>query len=369
MINSILLNNFYITTTVFFVVSILAILMDELIGEVPSNIHPVVFIGKLTNFFKNIYIKLDSYLSGLYLLLSVVVVFLIVSYIVLLIITYLPLIITIILFALLLSSTFSINLLLSSAEHVRILLENREIFAAREAVSQLVSRDLSGLNQNYVISATIESLTENVTDSVISPLFYYFVLGFLIIIFNCYNHLFDYSYIVTNLNLFVLNNMQIDANRVVIDLIFVCIIIAYLFRIANTQDAMVGYKTKKYIKIGFVPAICDDLLNFIPARITGYLMILSARILGMDWRNGLRIMRRDARACESPNSGYPMAAAAGSLSIQLIKRNNYILGDPIKRIEPYDIRRAYNLSRWTIFLFILFQFIILFLILIVMWII
>ena len=366
MINNILLNNFYTTTTVFFVVSILAILFDELIGEFPSNIHPVVFIGNLTEYFKRIYIKYDSYFSGLALLLSVILVFGLISYVLFFIMGYLPLIITIILFSLFLSSTFSINLLLESAENIRHLLDNHEITHARDAVSQLVSRDMRGLNRNYIISATIESLTENVTDSVISPLFYYFFLGFLIIVINCYNHLFDYSYIVNNLNLFVFNNMSITSNRIVFDLLFVCILIAYIFRIVNTQDAMVGYKNDKYRKIGFFPAIVDDILNFIPARITGYLMILSARILGMDWQNGLRIMRRDARACDSPNSGYPMSAAAGCLSIQLIKKDHYILGDPIKRVDSYDIRRAYNLSRWTIFLFIVFQFIILFLILIIM---
>ena len=85
----------------------------------------------------------------------------------------------------------------------------------------------------------------------------------------------------------------------------------------------------------------------------------------MDWRNSYQTLKHDAKNCDSPNSGYTMAACAGALGIQLSKKSHYKIGYPFKRLESYDIRRAYNLSRWTIFLYILIQIFLTILILII----
>lgn len=114
---------------------------------------------------------------------------------------------------------------------------------------------------------------------------------------------------------------------------------------------MVGYKNDELKDIGFVPAKIDDVLNFIPSRIAGVYVVLSAYVLKLNWKNSYRIMRRDAKNCPSPNSGYTMASAAGALDIQLIKKDTYILGDENKNIEIKDIENAVNLSRITITLF------------------
>ena len=107
----------------------------------------------------------------------------------------------------------------------------------------------------------------------------------------------------------------------------------------------------KVIHIGFFPAKIDDVLNYIPSRIAGVFMVISAYLLNLDAKNAYKIMRRDARNCPSPNSGYTMATTAGALNIQLIKKDTYILGDDNKDITKEDISRAISLSRLTIRLF------------------
>ena len=114
---------------------------------------------------------------------------------------------------------------------------------------------------------------------------------------------------------------------------------------------MLGYKTDELIDIGFVPAKLDDILNFIPSRIAGVFIVISAYLLNLDGKNAYKVMMRDARKCPSPNSGYTMATTAGALNIQLIKKDTYILGDDNKDITKEDISKAVSLSKITINLF------------------
>lgn len=355
MINIFLYDNFFITFILFFTVFVIAVILDKVIGEFPNNIHPVVLIGKLIELLKRFFIDMNLYLSGIFLFIGVFVVFFIINYALYQVVIYLPILFVVVIFGTLLSQSFSIKVLLDSAERIRYTLEQKDLNTSRREVSKLVSRPTENLQRNDLISATIESLTENITDSVVAPIFYYFAFGLIVISVFCYYHLFDNSFIITNLNLFVINNYGIDPNNNVIDIIFLSVLFAFVYRVINTMDAMVGYKNEKYKKIGYIPAIVDDIVNLIPARISGYLMIIASYILGMDWKNAYRILKRDARNCDSPNSGYTMAACAGALDIRLEKKNNYVMGDPFKQIDTYDIRRAYNLSRWTIFLYLLLQ--------------
>ena len=192
---------------------------------------------------------------------------------------------------------------------------------ARQLVSYLVSRDTNELTESFIVSATIESLTENITDSYIAPVFYYFIFGLIIL------------YYPINDNLYYL------------------LLIPMFYRISNTMDAMLGYKTEELKNIGYVPAKIDDILNYIPARIAGLFVVVSAFLLNLDGKNAYKIMRRDARKCPSPNSGFTMATTAGALNIQLIKKDTYILGDDNKVITKDDISKAVNLSKLTILLF------------------
>ena len=122
---------------------------------------------------------------------------------------------------------------------------------------------------------------------------------------------------------------------------------------------MLGYKTDELINIGYFPAKLDDILNYVPSRISGVFVIISAYILRYNGKNAYRIMKRDARKCPSPNSGYTMATAAGALDIQLIKKDTYILGDNTHEISVLDITKAIKLTSMTIGLFTIFILIIL----------
>ena len=116
---------------------------------------------------------------------------------------------------------------------------------------------------------------------------------------------------------------------------------------------MVGYKSDELINIGFIPAKIDDILNYIPSRIAGLFVIISSFFLNYNYRNAYKILKRDARKCPSPNSGFTMASSAGALDIQLVKLDTYVLGDKNKNIEINDISKAVKLSKLTIFLFTL----------------
>ena len=298
---------------------LLSLAIDIIFGELPTKIHPVVIMGSIIEFFKKIFINIKNKLSGLLVVLCVLIVSSIILYIIYLICSF-NVILLFIMFSILLSSTFSVNMLLQTAVDVKNALDE-SIDKARQLVSYLVSRDTDELTESFIVSATIESLTENITDSYVAPVFYYFI--FALIIFVC----------------------PIDNG------LFYLLLVPMFYRIFNTMDAMLGYKTTELSNIGYFPAKIDDILNLIPSRISGIFMVISAYLLKLDGKNAYKIMIRDARKCPSPNSGYTMATVAGALNIQLIKKNTYILGDSNKDITADDISKAVKLSKVTIILF------------------
>lgn len=295
--------------------------IDVILGELPTKIHPVVIIGSIISFFKKIFINIKNKLSGLLLVLATVLVVSIILYILFVVFSFND-VLLFILFIILLSSTFSVNMLLKTAIDVKNDLDE-SIDKARKSVSYLVSRSTGELTESFIVSAVIESLTENITDSYVAPMFYYAVFGVIILLNPLENQL------------------------------YYLLLIPMLYRIFNTLDAMVGYQTDELKDIGFFAAKIDDILNYIPSRIAGIYIVISAYLLKFDGKNSYKIMRRDARNCPSPNSGYTMATTAGALNIQLIKKDTYILGDASKEINKDDITKAVNLSKVTIILFTL----------------
>ena len=290
---------------------ILSLLLDIFFGEPPSFLHPVVYMGKIINFLKPHLIKNENKISGFYLTFILLSLFLIPTYFIIQF-TQFNFLIYILISALILFTTFAIKELLSTVQRVKNDIKS-DINQARKSVSYLVSRDTSHLTREELISATIETLTENITDSVISPLFYTLFLG-------------------------VLGGVT--------------------YRVINTLDAMVGYKNKEYINIGWFPARLDDIVNFLPARLTGILIIFSALLMGLNWRRSYYTMMKDAKKTPSPNSGYPMAAAAGALGIRLEKKSYYTLGESINSLNECVIDQALLLSEVTIILFILLSIVI-----------
>ena len=293
--------------------------IDVIFGELPGRIHPVVIMGSIINFFKNIFIGIRNKSSGLLVVVCSGIAVSVILFVIYLI-CKINIILLFIVFTILLSSTYSVKMLLQTAIDVKYDLDE-DIDKARKSVSYLVSRDTEELTESFIVSAVIESLTENITDSYVAPVFYYFIFAS-IILFN-----------------------PIDYR------LYFLLLVPMLYRLSNTMDAMLGYKTDELINIGFFAAKIDDVLNYIPSRIAGIFVVISAYLLRLDGKNSFRIMMRDARNCPSPNSGYTMASTAGALNIQLTKKETYILGDNNKEITREDISRAVDLSKLTIIMF------------------
>ena len=305
---------------------IISLLIDLILGELPTKIHPVVIIGKIIDFLKNIFIRFKNRWSGFFTTLFTIIISCLFLFIIMIISSVNDYLI-IIIYSIILSSTYSIKMLLSTAKSIENDLK-KDIDKARKSVSYLVSRDTDELTESFIVSATIESMTENITDSYIAPIFYFAVISIIFIIFD--------------INYFI-----------------VLLFVPFIYRLSNTLDAMLGYKTDELINIGYFPAKLDDILNYVPSRISGVFVIISAYILRYNGKNAYRIMKRDARKCPSPNSGYTMATAAGALDIQLIKKDTYILGDNTHEISVLDITKAIKLTSMTIGLFTIFILIIL----------
>lgn len=289
---------------------LLAILLDLTWGEPPSSIHPVVWMGKIIDILKPNLLELKNKWSGIILTVILLSLFVIPTYFILKFVQF-NVVVYIAVGGFILFVTFAIKGLITSVQQVRTQLDT-DIGQARESVSYLVSRDTTKLSEGELVSAAVESLTENITDSVISPLFYTLIFG-------------------------VLGGMA--------------------YRVVNTLDAMVGYKDEENIDIGWFPARLDDLLNYIPARITGIFMVISAAFLALDWRGSYRTMIQDAGKTPSPNSGYPMAAAAGALGVKLEKKGVYILGEEKNILDKDVIDEALLLSKITIIFFLTVSFI------------
>jgi adenosylcobinamide-phosphate synthase len=196
---------------------------------------------------------------------------------------------------------FALRMLAEAGRAVRLPLEQHELPAARQALQSLVSRDRSQLSAELAAAAAIESLAENLSDSVVAPLFYYALFG---------------------------------------------LPGAALYRLCNTFDSMIGYHGR-YEYLGKAAARLDDLLNLLPSRLSALLIIGCAPLFGGDQRLAWHIWRRDARKTASPNAGQPMAAMAGALGIQLEKVGHYQLGDAERLPIPDDIRKA-ELMIWRV---------------------
>ena len=289
------------------IIIIIALMVDLIFGELPAKIHPVVWMGKLIDYFKDYLIKYRSKISGIILTLLIALIFTLATYVLLYLLAFNH-VVYILFSALILSTTFAIKALLDSANGIKSDL-SIDIDKARKSMSYLVSRRTTELSKEEIISAAIETLTENITDSVIAPLFYAYIFS---------------------------------------------VPGAVAYRVINTLDAMVGYKTPENMEIGWFPAKTDDVLNYIPARITGFLIVVASALLRKNWKNAYSIMKRDARNPESPNSGYPMAAAAGALGIKLKKIDHYEIGDDIEVLNPDKISEAVLLSEVTVGLFLVF---------------
>lgn len=195
-------------------------------------------------------------------------------------------------------------------------LERKDIISARKKLSFIVGRDTHSLGDREVIRATVETVSENIVDGIISPLFYAFIGG---------------------------------------------APLALAYKAINTLDSMVGYKTELYKDFGWASAKIDTLANFIPARLSALFLPLASLLAGKDALNSWRIARRDGRKNPSPNSGIPEAAMAGALGVQLGGLNYYdsktnlkpFIGDDIFALEAGHIKESVKISYISSALFLI----------------
>ena len=291
-----------------------ALLLDFLIGDPKTKYHPTAWIGKLiavlVPFSRNNSPKKELF-GGILIVFTVVVIVstLLVALdfgINLLTIDIVSLVVSIVVGSILLKTTIAIRGMQKHALSVVDALEKDDLDSARNHLSMIVKRNTKDLDKNHISSAVLESVSENTVDGVTGPLFYYAVFG---------------------------------------------LPGAFVYRAINTIDSMIGYKTSLFRNIGWFGANCDTILNYIPSRLTGLVMILSALILGYNWKESFYIMKRDGKKLESPNAGFPIAALAGALGTKLEKINYYAVGDGNIEFTKSHIISAIRLMKVSSILF------------------
>jgi adenosylcobinamide-phosphate synthase len=291
-----------------------AILIDLIFGDPKNRYHPTAWIGtliaKFTTLVKHqnpIFEKIGGVL--IIVIISSIVILLLLSLdfgISLIFTDYISLVVSVLVGIMLLKSTIAIRGMEKHAINVLESLENNNLNMARNHLSMIVKRNTTNLDKNHVLSGVLESISENTVDGITGPMFYYAFFG---------------------------------------------LPGAFFYRIVNTADSMIGYKNDLFKNLGWFTATCDTILNYIPSRLTGLMMIISAAILHNNWRHSYKIMMRDGKKTESPNAGYPMAALAGALETKFEKINHYKLGDGEIILTKQHVISAINIMKLTSVLF------------------
>jgi adenosylcobinamide-phosphate synthase len=288
---------------------LIALLIDAVFGEVQDRVHPTVWMGKVISFLKP---RIRSSnpsrekAGGILLALCVMALFAVPTFAVLVLVRqFLGWIPYIIVAAILLKMTFAVKCMGKYTLPIAKALENGDVDEAKSFLHYIVRRDPSTLSERHVISAAVESIAESTTDGVTSPFFYFALFG---------------------------------------------VPGAVAYRVVNTLDSMVGYRDASHVNIGWFSANLDTIANYIPTRLTAAMMVVSAMLLGEDWRGSWRIIHRDRHCMQSVNAGWTIAAMAGALSTQLEKPGYYKLGDD-HGLMPQHIRRTLRIMNLTVVLF------------------
>lgn len=301
---------------------VFAIAIDFTVGDPKNKFHPTawigILIGKLIPMARNDSEKIARFL-GILLTISVVTLVAVVLYLISiglyslesdnsnfglfdLITTTLTIVIT----GILLKTTIAIKGMERHAQLIIDALSKNNLDDARVKLSMIVKRDTKNLDRQHIISATLESISENTVDGITGPLFYFAIFG---------------------------------------------LPGAFVYRTINTIDSMIGYKTEQFRNLGWFGANCDKILNYLPSRITSLVMVFAAMILGKNWKHSLEIMKRDSSKTESPNAGYPMATLAGALGTRFEKIDHYVLGDGKMEFTENHFKSAISIMRLTTILF------------------
>jgi adenosylcobinamide-phosphate synthase len=252
-----------------------AFLLDLAVGDPPSLPHPVVLMGKFIVWGERVLWSGKAYrdfLAGMFLSLTLIALGAGATWTLLCFLAYLPPLIAFLLTAALASTTLATRSLLAAITRIETPLRLGDLEEARGNLAHIVGRDTCVLNQDKVLRASLESLAENTSDGIVAPLFYLFLGG---------------------------------------------IPLAMAYKAVNTLDSMVGYRTERYLYFGKFAARLDDVANFVPARLTAFLMVIATFLVRLNAGLAVRVLWRDHANHLSPNAGYPEATLAGALGIRL----------------------------------------------------
>jgi len=297
------------------------IILDLVIGDPDFIPHPVVIIGKMISFLEerlnnNSKTKMNEILRGSILTTIIVLVSYFSTFFILKMVydlnQFLGIIITVYLF----STTIAIKGLAEAGNGIYQALISGDLELARQKTAMIVGRDTENISKSDIIRATVETIAENTSDGIIAPLFFFFLGG---------------------------------------------VPMAMTYKAVNTMDSMLGHKNNKYLYFGRPSAKLDDLVNYIPARITAYIFWFLALLPNYDSKKAWKIIKRDAQKHPSPNAGYPEAAAAGALSIRLGGINYYqgkkefraYLGDDLSPEDIKEIKKMIKLMYYSTAFFII----------------
>lgn len=291
---------------------IFGFIIDFILGDPYSLPHPIRLIGTLISalekftrkHFKNLRV------GGVFLAVTVLVLSTAIPFLILFLSYKLNIILGIVIESIFCYYLIAPKCLRDESMKVYRAIKENDTEKARKAVSMIVGRDTASLDQCGIIRAAVETVAENTSDGVTAPIMYMSLGG---------------------------------------------AVLGFFYKATNTMDSMLGYKNEKYADLGRFAAKLDDVLNFIPSRLTAMAMILSAYILKMNVRNAFKIWKRDRRKHASPNSAQTESVCAGALDIRLagdayyfgeLHKKDYI-GDDNRPIENEDIRRANRLMYCT----------------------
>ena len=297
---------------IFFIKIWIAYVLDLIFGDPQNVVHPVQVIGKIISAGEKVLLrKKYKFLAGAVLNIFTVSITYTLMYLISKSVKISVFFMIIEIY--LMYTIFSINSLAREGNRVYRILKEGDIEKARKDLSYLVSRDTETMDEKMIIRSTMETISENTVDGIVAPMFYMFLGG---------------------------------------------MPLAMAYKAINTLDSMVGYKNEKYMDFGKFSAKVDDAANFIPARITGILIVLASMILGYDYKNSLKIFIRDRKNHSSPNSGHAEAGVAGALGVQFGGRVSYfgkevdkpVIGDKTKDFELEDIRKNIRIMYVTSFL-------------------
>lgn len=294
----------------------IGVVLDFILGDPHGWWHPVIGIGKIItkteHIIRNIFpkTKRGERIGGTVLVIVVVVVSVAIPAVLLFAAYYLHWAVGIVLEAIMCYTMLAAKSLKVESMKVADALEQEGLEAGRKAVSMIVGRDTQRLDETGVVKAAVETVAENTSDGVIAPLLFMGIFGALG---------------------------------------------GFFYKSINTMDSMIGYKNEKYQYFGTVAAKLDDIVNFIPARISAIMMILSAFLCRMDGKGAFRIFKRDRYNHASPNSAQTESVMAGALGVQLagdawyfgIKHEKPTIGDMKRAVEIKDIQRSNQLMYMT----------------------